>query len=308
MAFDAHKNFAYSTVAVAPIPATSGTALTVASGQGSLFPAVPFNATVWPAGVQPSAANAEIVRVTLIVTDVLTITRAQESSSARTIVTGDQIANTVTAKVLIDIEVIDAAAGTGSLRTLGTAATAACAGNDSRLSDSRAPNGTAGGDLNGTYPNPSFDTGPFGGALWTTVTKTGDENATNSTLQADDELLFTAASGGVYEIELVIIYASPLSTTVPDLKIGLGEDTTARGVAACIGFSVTDATQLNSVLMTKTANTLNFGTAATNRVVRIFAHYVGAGGTFNLMWAQNTTDANPTTVRAGSILRYRRIV
>ena len=34
--------------------------------------------------------------------------------------------------------VIDAAAGTGSLRTLGTAATAACAGNDARLSDTRA--------------------------------------------------------------------------------------------------------------------------------------------------------------------------
>jgi hypothetical protein len=34
---------------------------------------------------------------------------------------------------------VDAAAATGSLRTLGTAATAACAGNDSRLSDSRTP-------------------------------------------------------------------------------------------------------------------------------------------------------------------------
>lgn len=34
---------------------------------------------------------------------------------------------------------IDAVAGTGSLRTLGTSATSACAGNDSRLSDSRTP-------------------------------------------------------------------------------------------------------------------------------------------------------------------------
>jgi hypothetical protein len=38
-----------------------------------------------------------------------------------------------------DAMAIDAAAATGSLRTLGTAATAACAGNDSRLSDSRTP-------------------------------------------------------------------------------------------------------------------------------------------------------------------------
>ena len=48
----------------------------------------------------------------------------------------------------------DGAAVTFSMRTLGTGALQACAGNDSRLSDSRTPSGPAGGDLGGTYPNP----------------------------------------------------------------------------------------------------------------------------------------------------------
>jgi hypothetical protein len=101
---DAHANFAYSTIATAPSPATSGTSLVVAATDGAKFPAVPFNATIWPVNAQPSTTNAEIVRVTGRSTDTLTFTRAQESSSARTIVVGDQIAATITAKTLTDVE------------------------------------------------------------------------------------------------------------------------------------------------------------------------------------------------------------
>ncbi len=101
---DLHANFAISTVATAPSPALSGTSLVVAAGQGALFPVAPFNATIWPAGVQPLSTNAEIVRVTARTVDTLTITRAQEATSARSIVVGDQVANTVTVKVLTDVE------------------------------------------------------------------------------------------------------------------------------------------------------------------------------------------------------------
>ncbi len=123
---DAHTNFAYSTIATAPSPADSGTSLVVTAGAGTKFPAVPFNATIWPAGTQPLSTNAEIVRVTAISTDTFTITRTQEGTNARSIAVGDQIAASITAKTFTDIEanyinswspVLPVSAGTG-LQTL----------------------------------------------------------------------------------------------------------------------------------------------------------------------------------------------
>ena len=82
---DALRNFAASLVATAPSPATSGTSLVVTAGQGSYFPATPFDATIWPSGVQPTNTNAEIVRVTNVSTDTFTITRAQYGTTAQSL-------------------------------------------------------------------------------------------------------------------------------------------------------------------------------------------------------------------------------
>jgi hypothetical protein len=112
MAFEQNANFATSTVATAPSPADSGTSLVVASGEGARFDAAnDHNAIVCPASEQPTPANAEIVRVTAVSTDTLTITRQQESTAARSIVVGDRIFAGPTAKTFADVDTqINAAA------------------------------------------------------------------------------------------------------------------------------------------------------------------------------------------------------
>lgn len=108
MALDPVKNFAISRVGTAPSPAASGTTLVVETGDGVLFPdpatSGAYNVVVYPNGEQPTSTNAEIVRVTARTSDTMTITREQESTSARTIVEGDIVMLGITAKVVGDIQ------------------------------------------------------------------------------------------------------------------------------------------------------------------------------------------------------------
>jgi hypothetical protein len=114
MAFDQHKNFAVSAVAVAPSPPNAGTSLTVMTNEGVRFPPPPFNATVCSASTQPTPATAEVVRVTAIAGDQFTLARGQEGSTTRSIVIGDLISATITTKSFTDLETNPAFVGSVS--------------------------------------------------------------------------------------------------------------------------------------------------------------------------------------------------
>lgn len=110
--FDPHPNFAYSTVLVPPSPATTGQSLVIQNGDGLVFAAPQgrgYPVTIWPAASatdpRPTRLNAELAQlVGGPPGDVFTLVRAQQGSTARAIIVGDQIAATVSQKAETDIE------------------------------------------------------------------------------------------------------------------------------------------------------------------------------------------------------------
>lgn len=92
---DQRLNFAFGTVMTAPDPATTGTSIVLDTGHGARFPNTSggqYVCVVKAANVSATPDNAEIVLVTSHdpAGDTFTITREQESSSARAVIVGDE--------------------------------------------------------------------------------------------------------------------------------------------------------------------------------------------------------------------------
>jgi hypothetical protein len=145
--FDAHRNFALGAVATPPNPASSGASMILSAGQGALMPAPPFNLIVFPAGNAPSVTNAEIVRVTNVVNDTLTIARTQEGTPARTIIASDVVMAGITAKTLTDVERAISIGGSGTLTFAANAGTATVTVSHNRGQPGYAVSATATGAL-----------------------------------------------------------------------------------------------------------------------------------------------------------------
>lgn len=92
------KNFGYTTVATAPSPATSGTSITVATGHGSRFEIGDRIVRTPPgATVADLPTVGELLDISNIVGDVLTVVRARESTTAQAIAIGDELRTVITA-------------------------------------------------------------------------------------------------------------------------------------------------------------------------------------------------------------------
>lgn len=121
------KDYATGTVLTAPSPATSGTSLTLQSGEGADMPTPPFYATVHPDNILPKKSNAEKVLVTAVSTDTLTIVRAQGGTTAKSIAVGWRLSNTIFAADLYNGSIVQNEVPSGSINGSNTAFTIASA-------------------------------------------------------------------------------------------------------------------------------------------------------------------------------------
>ena len=85
---------------------SSATSITLTTGQGARFPSLSAGDYFFATLIDTSN-NLEIVKCTARSTDVLTVTRGQESTTARAFSTGDRIELRVTAQGIVDSSNID---------------------------------------------------------------------------------------------------------------------------------------------------------------------------------------------------------
>lgn len=138
---------------------------------------------------------------------------------------------------------------------------------------------------------------------WATVVKTSDTTRnSNTTTSADPALQISLAASTTYAIRIVVKLRS---TAAGDFKWGLsGPASPTEVYGALVGASIGNA---NQAFEAYPANYQYVGSSsgAGLLVIEMTVENGTNAGTFSFDWAQNTSDAGPTTVKAGSYIEYR---
>jgi hypothetical protein len=142
---------------------------------------------------------------------------------------------------------------------------------------------------------------------WTPVRKTADQTKTSTTALANDTTLqFAMAANTKYAFRCKIHYSTPGGADIKFRHAGpaspsfvhIRRNSIAPGAVALGNIAVDTAYSAADIVITETSGTEGF--FEFEGVV----HNGANSGTFAIQWAQNTSDAGSTIVRAGSYLEY----
>lgn len=146
----------------------------------------------------------------------------------------------------------------------------------------------------------------------THVVKASDESVTSSTtLQDDDEIQFTVEANATYRVsgvvwfgadpagDMKLAFAGPTSATF--VWVGMSGNSAAAAVTTSVHI---DQQTISSslVLGGVTANTTILA-APLDGILTVSS----TAGTFKMQFAQNSSSATATTVKAGSYVELRRV-
>lgn len=146
------------------------------------------------------------------------------------------------------------------------------------------------------------------------VVKKSDESIdTNAVTQNDNELFCKLPPNSIFEIELNIIAVS--ASSVPDIRIDYTytnlDFTTLRHVRGpATAITTTSDVPLRSSYFGMTTD-ISYGCVGTSNESIITEKFIVStginGGTIQLKWSQNVSDATPTIVEAGSYMKITKV-
>lgn len=146
------------------------------------------------------------------------------------------------------------------------------------------------------------------------VRKTADESVTSSTtLQNDDHLAYTVGATGTYAVD-VYLFAVSAANAAGDINVGFSFPTGTMhwggsGLDVTLASSV-DGTMSAGAHLSATSGTSAHGFGLSTATTLLVVHgllIATATGTLQFMWCQNSSNANASTVKAGSYMLVRQV-